>query len=48
MGILVSFQILASYLILYSSLGFVLKNNLVVSINNVFEDKQIRTPWLEK
>lgn len=34
MGILVSFQILDSYLILYFSVTFSLKSNLVVCINN--------------
>lgn len=36
MGILVSFHILASYLILYFSLAFVLKNNFVICINNEY------------
>lgn len=34
MGILVSSQILASYFILYFSLAFALKNNLVICVNN--------------
>ena len=34
MDSLVSFHILASYLILYFSLAFVLKNNFVICINN--------------
>lgn len=36
MDILVSFQSLASYLILYFSLAFALKNNLVICIKNKY------------